>query len=110
MTITKLLSSTAMVCASLAAAAPAWAQTAPAGETPTPTEAEDPATLNPQSEVEIESGQNADDNNAGQQITVTVTGHGLKDIDTALTRWTPLQAEIVAAELESVAAVCGLRS
>jgi threonine synthase len=45
----------------------------------------------------------------GQQVVVTVTGHGLKDIDTALTRWTPLQAEIVPAELESVAEVCGLR-
>jgi threonine synthase len=45
----------------------------------------------------------------GQQIVVTVTGHGLKDIDTALTRWMPLQAEIVRAELESVAEVCGLR-
>jgi len=46
----------------------------------------------------------------GQQIVVTVTGHGLKDIDTALTRWMPIQAEIVRAELESVAEVCGLRS
>jgi threonine synthase len=45
----------------------------------------------------------------GQQIVVTVTGHGLKDIDTALTRWMPIQAEIVPAELESVAEVCGLR-
>jgi len=45
----------------------------------------------------------------GQQVVVTVTGHGLKDIDTALTRWTPLQADIVPAELESVAEVCGLR-
>ena len=42
-------------------------------------------------------------------MVVTVTGHGLKDIDTALTRWMPLQAEIVAAELTSVAEVCGLR-
>jgi threonine synthase len=46
---------------------------------------------------------------AGQQVVVTVTGHGLKDIDTALTRWTPLHAEVVPAELQSVAAVCGLR-
>jgi threonine synthase len=46
---------------------------------------------------------------AGQQVVVTVTGHGLKDIDTALTRWMPIQAEIVRAELESVAEVCGLR-
>jgi threonine synthase len=45
----------------------------------------------------------------GQQVVVTVTGHGLKDIDTALTRWMPIQAEIVRAELESVAKVCGLR-
>ncbi|WP_375433398.1 threonine synthase [uncultured Friedmanniella sp.] len=46
---------------------------------------------------------------AGQQITVTVTGHGLKDVDTALSRWTPLQAEVVRAELGAVAEVCGLR-
>ncbi|MFL6026360.1 MAG: threonine synthase [Friedmanniella sp.] len=45
----------------------------------------------------------------GQQVVVTVTGHGLKDIDTALSRWMPIQAEIVRAELESVAEVCGLR-
>lgn len=45
----------------------------------------------------------------GQQITVTVTGHGLKDVDTALARWTPLQAEVVRAELGAVAEVCGLR-
>jgi threonine synthase len=45
----------------------------------------------------------------GQLVVVTVTGHGLKDIDTALMRWTPIQAEIVAAELTSVAEVCGLR-
>ena len=45
----------------------------------------------------------------GQQVTVTVTGHGLKDIDTALSRWTPLQAEVVQPELGAVAEVCGLR-
>ena len=45
----------------------------------------------------------------GQQITVTVTGHGLKDIDTALSRWMPLQAEVVRADLGAVAEVCGLR-
>jgi threonine synthase len=46
---------------------------------------------------------------AGQRVTVTVTGHGLKDIDTALARWTPLQAEVVPADLSAVAEVCGLR-
>jgi len=44
----------------------------------------------------------------GQQITVTVTGHGLKDIDTALSRRMPLQTEVVAPELSAVAGVCGL--
>lgn len=45
----------------------------------------------------------------GQRITVTVTGHGLKDVDTALSRWMPLQADVVSADLTAVAEVCGLR-
>jgi threonine synthase len=44
---------------------------------------------------------------AGQQIVVTVTGHGLKDVDTALSARTPTQAEIVPAELDRVAGACG---
>ena len=47
---------------------------------------------------------------SGLQIVVTVTGHGLKDIDTALSGRGPVQAEVVAAELDAVAAVCGLRA
>jgi threonine synthase len=43
----------------------------------------------------------------GQRIVVTVTGHGLKDIDTALSGKT-VQAEVVAAELAKVAQACGL--
>ncbi|WP_375426459.1 threonine synthase [uncultured Friedmanniella sp.] len=45
----------------------------------------------------------------GQQIAVTVTGHGLKDVDTALARRTPLQTDVVSADLTAVAEVCGLR-
>ncbi len=44
-----------------------------------------------------------------QQIVVTVTGHGLKDTDTALSSRGPIQAEIVPAELERVAEACGFR-
>jgi threonine synthase len=44
---------------------------------------------------------------AGQQIVITVTGHGLKDIDTALSGKT-VQAEVVAADLTKIAAACGL--
>jgi threonine synthase len=43
----------------------------------------------------------------GQRIVVTVTGHGLKDIDTALAGKT-IQAEVVAASLTKVAKACGL--
>lgn len=43
----------------------------------------------------------------GQRIVITVTGHGLKDIDTALSGRS-IQAEVVAAELTKVAAACGL--
>ncbi len=46
---------------------------------------------------------------SGQLITVTVTGHGLKDVDTALSRWMPLQTDVVSADLAAVAEVCGLR-
>lgn len=42
-----------------------------------------------------------------QQIVITVTGHGLKDVDTALSSRGPIQAEIVPAELDRVADACG---
>ncbi len=45
---------------------------------------------------------------SGQLIVVTVTGHGLKDIDTALSTRGPVQAEVVAADLHKVADACGL--
>ena len=44
---------------------------------------------------------------AGQQIVITVTGHGLKDVDTALSSRGPVSAEIVPAELARVADACG---
>src|SRR5690349_7806264 len=49
----------------------AQAQTAPPAQTETPTESSDPATLNPQSEVELESGQN--DTADNDQVVVTGT-------------------------------------
>ena len=45
---------------------------------------------------------------AGLRISVTVTGHGLKDIDTALSALDPIESEVVPPELEAVAAACGL--
>ena len=39
--------------------------------------------------------------NPGSRSSITVTGHGLKDIDTALSVAGPVQAEVVAAELTS---------
>lgn len=44
---------------------------------------------------------------AGQQIVITVTGHGLKDVDTALSRRQAVAAEIVPTELDAVARACG---
>jgi threonine synthase len=44
---------------------------------------------------------------SGLRITVTVTGHGLKDIDTALSAQGPIQAEVVPARIGDVAAACG---
>jgi threonine synthase len=44
----------------------------------------------------------------GQQIVVTVTGHGLKDVDTALARRQSVAAEVVAADVAAVARACGL--
>jgi len=45
---------------------------------------------------------------SGLKIAVTVTGHGLKDIDAALSRLGPIHAEVVTADLLAVATVCGL--
>jgi threonine synthase len=45
---------------------------------------------------------------SGLQIAVTVTGHGLKDVDTAVSRVGPIHAEVVTADLLAVATVCGL--
>ena len=45
---------------------------------------------------------------SGLQIVITVTGHGLKDIDTALSRVGPIHAEVVTADLLAIASVCGL--
>jgi threonine synthase len=45
---------------------------------------------------------------SGLLIAITVTGHGLKDVDTALSRVGPISAEVVKADLLAIAAVCGL--
>jgi threonine synthase len=44
----------------------------------------------------------------GAQIVVTVTGNGLKDIDTALASRTPVQTDVVAPEVQQVALASGL--
>ena len=45
---------------------------------------------------------------SGLQIAATLTGHGLKDVDTALSRLGPIHAEVVTADLLAIATVCGL--
>lgn len=45
---------------------------------------------------------------SGLQIAITLTGHGLKDIETALSRLGPIHAEVVTADLLAIASVCGL--
>jgi threonine synthase len=45
---------------------------------------------------------------SGLRIAITVTGHGLKDVDTALSRLGPIHAEVVTADLLAIASVCGL--
>jgi threonine synthase len=45
----------------------------------------------------------------GQRVVVTVTGHGLKDIDTALSTFTGLMDTVVEADTESAAEAAGLR-
>lgn len=88
MTITKLLSTTALVCATTVMSAAAMAQTTPPpsptppateneadranAQSSAPGDAPEPEKLDPQSEVEIESGQSATDgDDQGQTITVT---------------------------------------
>ncbi len=46
---------------------------------------------------------------AGSQVVVTVTGHGLKDIDTALSTFTDLVDTVVAPDVEAAAEAAGLR-
>ena len=46
---------------------------------------------------------------AGRRIVVTVTGHGLKDIDTALSTFTDLVDTVVEADVDAAAAAAGLR-
>jgi threonine synthase len=45
----------------------------------------------------------------GQRVVVTVTGHGLKDIDTALSTFTDLVDTVCDAEVDAAAAAAGLR-
>jgi threonine synthase len=46
---------------------------------------------------------------AGKLLVVTVTGHGLKDIDTALSTFTDLVDTVVDADVDAAAAAAGLR-
>jgi threonine synthase len=46
---------------------------------------------------------------AGKRIVVTVTGHGLKDIDTALSTFTDLVDTVVDADVDAAATAAGLR-
>ncbi len=46
---------------------------------------------------------------AGKRLVVTVTGHGLKDIDTALSTFTDLVDTVVDADVDAAAAAAGLR-
>jgi threonine synthase len=46
---------------------------------------------------------------AGKRMVVTVTGHGLKDIDTALSTFTDLVDNVVDADVEAAASAAGLR-
>jgi threonine synthase len=46
---------------------------------------------------------------AGKQLVVTVTGHGLKDIDTALSTFSDLVDTVVDADVDAAADAAGLR-
>ena len=48
------------------------------------------------------------DDVSGRQVVVTVTGHGLKDIDTALSTFTDLVDTVVDADVEAAARAAGL--
>jgi threonine synthase len=54
---------------------------------------------------EIAAGTSYD----GQRIVVTVTGHGLKDVDTALSTFTDLVDTVVDPDVDAAAAAAGLR-
>ena len=45
---------------------------------------------------------------SGQQIVITVTGNGLKDVDTALSQFTPLHSAVVEPDVQQVAMASGL--
>jgi len=45
----------------------------------------------------------------GQSLVVTVTGHGLKDVDTALSTFTDLVDTVVDADVDAAAEAAGLR-
>ena len=45
---------------------------------------------------------------AGKTVVVTVTGHGLKDIDTALSTFTDLVDTVVDADVHAAAEAAGL--
>jgi threonine synthase len=45
---------------------------------------------------------------AGQRVVVTVTGHGLKDIDTALSSFTDLVDTVCDPDVDAAAAAAGL--
>jgi threonine synthase len=55
--------------------------------------------------VEAEEGTSY----AGKRLVVTVTGHGLKDIDTALSTFTDLVDTVVDPDVDAAAAAAGLR-
>jgi threonine synthase len=55
--------------------------------------------------AEAEQGTRYD----GRRLVVTVTGHGLKDIDTALSTFTDLVDTVVDADVDEAAAAAGLR-
>jgi threonine synthase len=46
---------------------------------------------------------------AGRTVVVTVTGHGLKDIDTALSTFSDVVDVVIEADVEQAAAAAGLR-
>ena len=53
--------------------------------------------------AEVAQGERYD----GKQVVVTVTGHGLKDIDTALSSFTDLVDTVVDADVDAAAAAAG---